>query len=375
MKKAILFFSVFAVSCTAMKQFNNEQIKTEKGCETLDLSKGASLIKVWLENKEQTFLFDTGAAKSTINDSTIIKDFSQKEFASLGSTAGADKKDRIANRNFAVEVKTAWFESSNKVFTLLQKPKPKCEGTAEIKGIIGLDCFFEQDYPLLFNFTDGKVCNIDQTEMKNHLANKAFKEIKSQCKLNRIYIFLTIAGKEYKFLFDTGFSGQIIMPTSDKVNLANYNSMQLDGSLFQTATGTSNGLETYYEKVTIGFAGQKIPTKPILSETAKQRLFGINLIKGFDWIIDYNNNKVYAKRNHIKIENELNREVSYYAKAGEKLLIIVKESRQTQYNLGDEIISVNGQKVTSENSCEMQNLLNSTDDWSTLDLDVIPATK
>lgn len=331
-------------------------------------------MKVFVEDDEHIFLFDTGAPMSTINDTTIIKEFSKREFGSLGSLQGADKSKKIAKKNFTVNLKTVLFESDNKIVTLLPMPKSKCS-KSPIKGIIGLDCFFNQDYPLLLNFSDGKICNIDQAEMQSRLDVKGYREVKSQCRLNSIYVYLTLAGKEYKFTFDTGYSGQLILPSDSKIDWDIYNKMELEGSLFVSATSITSGLETYFEKVPVVMAGQKLSVKPVVSETVKSHLLGIQFIKGFDWIIDYNHNKVYAKRNHLKIDNTFNRKVSYYAKADQKLTVMVKDKKQTRYHLGDEIISVNGQKATPENNCDLQNLLNQTEDWSTLNLEVVPAPK
>ena len=58
-----------------------------------------------------------------------------------------------------------------------------------------------------------------------------------------------------------------------------------------------------------------------------------------------------------------------------KIFINFSLDKISKYNLGDEITSVNNQKVTPENICEMQDLLNKTEDWSTLNLEVIPAVK
>ena len=87
-----------------------------------------------------------------------------------------------------------------------------------------------------------------------------------------------------------------------------------------------------------------------VSTSIKAQNIGIDFIKAFDWLIDYNNNKVYIKRNQNPIESILNRKISYYVKVNqEKLQIVIKEKSQTQYQLGDQIISVDGQKVTAEN--------------------------
>jgi hypothetical protein len=50
------------------------------------------------------------------------------------------------------------------------------------------------------------------------------------------------------------------------------------------------------------------------------------------------------------------------------LRISLKAVHAKSFRLGDEILAVNGQKVTAENRCELQRLLNSTQDWGQLEL-------
>jgi hypothetical protein len=60
----------------------------------------------------------------------------------------------------------------------------------------------------------------------------------------------------------------------------------------------------------------------------------------------------------------------------DKLIIVFKNlAYSLKQNLGDQITSVNNIKVSSENICEMQNLLNETKDWSNLKLEIIPSIK
>lgn len=374
-KSALLSIGILVVSCTAIKQISNEKIIAKRGCQALDTRNGIPVMRMFVDDSEHDFLFDTGAPFSTINDTLIINNFHGKAIGSIGKIKGGDNKGGIAKRNFTVSAKNDLFESDNKIMALTNMPISKCATGFTSKGIIGLDFFFNGPEPVLINFTDGKICNLDKTDLQNHLSNKAFREVESQCRLNTVFIFLTIAGKKHKFVFDTGYSGHLILPQSKNINLSTYNSMQLQGSYFSTVTALTNGIETFYEKVSIDFEGRKIDTKVILSETVAHKLAGLQFLKGFDWIIDYKNNKVYAKRNHLKIEETFNRKVSYYARADEKLTIVVKEKNQTKYNLGDEIVSVNGTQVTPENNCELQSLLNRTEDWNTLNLEVIQTTK
>jgi hypothetical protein len=83
-----------------------------------------------------------------------------------------------------------------------------------------------------------------------------------------------------------------------------------------------------------------------------------------------------VKRNQNTTDSTFKRKVTYYAGVIDgKLEVIVKEKSQTKFNLGDEIVSVNRQKVTAENQCEIQDLLNKTEDWSNLQIEVLTSSK
>jgi hypothetical protein len=84
---------------------------------------------------------------------------------------------------------------------------------------------------------------------------------------------------------------------------------------------------------------------------------------------------LFYKKNKNKIETEIKYKNHLYSYAvNEKLLVALKNSiTNSDFSIEDEIITVNSKKVTRENICEMQDLLNKTINWNTLNLDVIPA--
>jgi len=189
-------------------------------------------------------------------------------------------------------------------------------------------------------------------------------------------VYLSIEGVEYPFLLDTGYSGAIIFSEDKERTFKNNSKLELEGSVFQTVSSTTNGKETIYEKMPIRFSDYDLNVKMNVSGSIKAQNIGIEFIKGFDWLIDYNHNKVYIKRNQNKIEDTFKRTVSYYAKVQEgKLLISVKEKSQTRFNLGDQIIAVNGHQVLPENICQLLDLLNKTEDWYTLKIEAIPVQR
>lgn len=371
MKAIFIVLLCLLASCKTVKYAINEKITSKESCVKIS-TKGIPVFEAEIENNLHQLIFDTGAMASVVIDSSIIEDFSNKKMATFGSHAGADRKKK-KNRILTVKIKSALFESDNKIMLFSQMPKGVCSKPSAIKGIIGLDAFFENDLSLFLDFSNSKICNINAIEMNSRLTDGLFKQLKSECRQNQIFVFLMIDGKEYKFKLDTGYSGNVIISYSDKLDFSKYNSMALEGALYTTIGSVTKGMDVFYEKVPVEIANEKASLKIAVSKSIKAQNIGIDFIKAFDWLIDYNNNKVYVKRNQNPIESIISRKISYYAKVNQdKLLIVVKEKSQTKYQLGNQIISVNGQKVTTENQCELQDLLNKTDDWNSLQLEVIP---
>jgi len=352
----------------------SEKIISNESC-ILISPNGIPMFEAEIESKQYQFIFDSGAMASVLNDSTIIKDFKTKKFATFGSFSGADRRKK-KNRILPVKIKSDLFESNNKMMLFSQVPKALCSKESIIKGIIGLDAFFDKKQSLFLDFSNGKICNINPFELDKLLHKGLFKQLKSECRRNQIFVFFMIDGKEYKFKLDTGFSGNVIIPFSDELDFSKYNSIVLEGSLYKTIDSKTKGMEVFYEKIPATIANASALIKITTSSSIKAQNIGIEFIKCFDWLIDYNHNKVYIKRNQNAITSNFSRKVMYYAKVNQsKLEIVVKEKSQTKFNLGDEIISVSGQKVTAANQCELQDLLNTTEDWNSLQIEVIPNSK
>ncbi|MBL0014621.1 MAG: hypothetical protein IPP30_13250 [Flavobacterium sp.] len=336
------------------------------------LNNKSPLLDLNIDGFDTNFLFDTGATRSVLIDSTVVPNFRIKKTSSFGSVKGADNK-KIVKRLLTVQLNSSLFESNTKVLSFVTMPASRCQQpTRNYSGILGLDVFFENKLSMQLDFTNQKICNINDSQLNQSLADYPYQLIKSKCKWNQIFIYLTIEDKEYKFLLDTGYTGNIILPFDEKRKFRNNKKLVLEGSLFQTISSYTHGQEIVYEKMQIEFAGQHFESKVNVSTSIKAQNIGIDFIKAFDWLIDYNHNKVYVKRNQNAIESNFNRKVMYYAKVNkEKLEIVVKEKSQTKFKVGDQIISINGQKVSEENQCELQDLLNKTEDWNSLQLEVI----
>ena len=375
--KLLILGSVVSLfcSCSSIQRFARQEIKTNISCADIIFEEKMPLVVLDVDKIQRRFLFDTGATTSCITDSIVIQTLSNKEFTTLGSATGADGK-KIKSKLYVSDMQSELFASENKVLTFIDMPANKCNSRrSRFSGILGMDVFFDKHLSMKMDFTNNKVCNITTDQIHTLLQQEPYNMVKSKFKYKQIYVFLTIEGKEYKFKLDTGFTGSITMPIKN-ASFQSKQKTELVGSFYLTITSFTDGNETLYEKIPMTFGIENLEAKINLSGTIVGQNIGIEFMKGFDWIIDYNKSKVYTKRNANKIENVFANKITYYTRVEkEKLWIVLKEKSQTKYNLRDEVVSVGKVKVTSENICELQELLNKTEDWNTLELEVFSSKR
>ena len=91
---------------------------------------------------------------------------------------------------------------------------------------------------------------------------------------------------------------------------------------------------------------------------------GLQYLKRFDWIIDDYHNKVYAKP-HVADTMELREVVHYGLVTADGTLKIATRliDGNEVFNIGDKIISVNGETINEDNLCYYYDLLTTQKDW------------
>jgi predicted aspartyl protease len=373
---SIFMFFMLIVSCKTVQQYGSQEIKTKIACADIVFEEKIPLLALQIEDVKTKFIFDTGATGSFLTDTIVVAGFSGKKFANFGSARTASG-EKIKKRTLQVLLQSELFESNNKVLTEITMPKNKCSKAVKtFSGILGLDVFFEEKSCVEMDFYNNKVCNITGDQVQIKIKKENYYEVKSAFKYKQLFVFLTVQGKEYKFLLDTGFIGNIIFPYDKLSNFQSDDKQELEGYMHISASSIPISKEILYEKMPVRFGKELLSAKINVSSAIVSQNIGIEFMKGFNWIVDYSNSKIYIKRNSNSIESEFKKKISYSVIAeSEKLRIAIKEKSQTKYQLGDQIISVNGKKVTPENNCEMQDFLNKTEDWNTLDLEVIPQSK
>lgn len=368
MKKLFLLFSFALCSCKLIRLTKEENIVFKSNEMKLDLNNELR-VKVKIDNKNEVFLFDTGASNTIVYDTTLIKDFSKKERINL--FGARDPNGKLATFYTPTNIETDMFSYNNQLVTILPAVKNYCMNNYNIKGIVGSSFFNKCDIKkYLFDFDKLilKGCN-------DKLDEKDYVEVKSKFFNNHFVVYLNLNGFEEPFLFDTGNTAYpIIIGNNSNIKPVTYS--EFIGSEAIVASGNIKANSKYSNQNQLLISECKMNV-PICFTSAKMKYnnMGLNLIKYFNWIVDFENKSVLFKRNNMSIEEQnIIPKYKYLSMIiDKKLKIITKSSIEKNYNIGDEITSVNNTKVTPENICEMQDLLNKTQDWDTLTLEVIPA--
>ncbi len=376
LKPIVCFVIAFTlVSCKLLRLYEEEDIVLKTATTNFRLENNTPLVKVKINGIESNFLFDTGATGSCITDTTIIQNFHKQQFANIGIALGADGK-RVKNKKFSAALQSELFDAKNKVMGVINLPVLSCQAKKTFSGILGMDIFFENNLGMHLDFSKNQLSNVGNDQIKNLLQQGNYHQVESKFKYKKIFIFLTIEDKKYRFHLDTGYNGSITIPYRNNQQFNNANKREILGASHMTISSVTTGKKISYEKMPLRFGGEKLSTIVNVSSSISAQNVGTAFMKGFDWIIDYHNQKVYVKRNANLIAEKFDRKISFAAQNNSgRLIVSAKDVLQNNYNIGDEIVAVQGQKVTAENICEMQTLLNSTENWNDLGLEVKPIQK
>ncbi|MCY0970867.1 hypothetical protein [Chryseobacterium wangxinyae] len=335
---------------------------------TDSLMKG-SYINVNINGMNKLLLFDTGAPKSVI----FNKSNELENIFGNGST-----KSAVGEKVNMKIVRSDEFSSSivnTKYKTFFSIPDQYENYTCSektIDGILGMDFYFDSKKPVFLDYKSNTIKLLDNFTKKDYSdyfeADVKFKGLL----VKNIFIEIFVNGRKEKFLFDTGATdGSLYMKVPDEKIQADYT--------FETLVFSASGIESSEmniikeNTVTIG-KFTDIKTDIIYLKELPNNLMGLSFIKNFNWIIDKKNGKIYFKPiSGKKIHSQIISRNSLYVAAYQKKLKIIfinKSENQKHYKIGDEIASINNQIITPQNLCEMQNLLNKTEDWEKLNIQI-----
>ncbi|MFZ4435355.1 MAG: hypothetical protein ACOYOR_02480 [Flavobacterium psychrophilum] len=375
MKKLNLFVLLAAlVSCQAISTLKDQKITLSTAKVSVDQSQNLWRIPVQIHQKIIPFVFDTGAMFSAINNAESICPKELECAINFGWVLGADHKKQ-PQKLVVLAASSPLFESENKVFAALKTAQNRCakpENT--LQGILGMDLFFHQEKPLVMSYSTGSLMLLDRVESTADLLKQGYQLLPSKFKGNAILVSAQVENKQVWFKLDSGFSGTSALPYAKKNHFQNHLKTVYVGSAFQTALGHTLGKEVFYSKMPVIMGSNSFPLQCVESSTLKVPVLGFKFMQGFDWIFDFKNKQLFAKRNGLPIPENYSNLPAYRAIAGDKLRIGLKAVNAKSFHLGDEIVAVNGVKVSDKNRCEFEELLNSTANWGQLEL-LVSSTK
>lgn len=329
-------------------------------------------IEINVGNSPTVLAFDTGSAVCVLNESIIDK-------LNIKQLTPVSKKD--FNTGFGKISKVNVYNGVN--FELLNSGRfyPEfiinnmdinkfldCQ-KIENQGILGLKAMsFLNKNELLAIDNDSNELKVlkrdDRTLSDYHQLNSVFEN-------ESIYIDIAVAGKNKRLLFDTGYNGFLLLKRKYR-KLKKYDEVEFYNEFSAGLFDTSRSEVTTFENVEL-VLNETIVSRAIVSVSPDigLPLFGIEMIKQFNWIIDFEYKKVYCQKRDKDFTTALIKKLKHknvaLAIMG-KLYII--STFQDGYEQGKIIESINNEKITSENICQFQDLLKEyASDWTNLSIE------
>ena len=370
-KIGILSLVLVCVSCKIFKMSGEEKLTRVSDEMQLELVNGQLLTNVLVKDSTYKFIFDTGASTMLVNDTMLIDKYNTVDKYKSNSRL---IKSRVSIDKTAFTSSNELYAAEKEVVAVLIPEKLPCFDRSDV-GLLSTNYFTKNVNKIVnLDFESLKVKIIDESQKQQMLLD--YKEIKSEFFHFRklIKIFLKINGTEEAFLLDTGNSAiPFLIGEASKLKLNN--GIEYQGTIMMGADhAVSIDRNIIYNNANVTIGKETIKSMVFYNQAYKSKYnnVGLSFIKNFNWILDYKNKKVYYKQ----IKADFIKEVKPFRyrvyNTDDTLSISVKLSSATAYNLGDQITSVNDVAVTTENICELQSLLNKTEDWNTLKLEVIP---
>lgn len=237
-------------------------------------------------------------------------------------------------------------------------------------------------YPLLgsYGFLEQGKVSLDFTNSKlgvwwfeDTLDLTGYQEVRCRFTLltDVIKIYLTIDGKERECLFDTGNQGGIILKDKRHANNPKDGEIPYEGSYGRSASGPAESQHYCIspdETIQIGdFVGNGMVQ---YVENISMDNLGIQFIQQFDWIINPYKSKVYFKPRDFKPAPLSVPPYSISTTGGQITILNRRMDMNPAFEVGDVIVSIDGEAVTAENICHFYDLLRNADSWSEFDIKV-----
>ncbi|WP_452230954.1 hypothetical protein [Lacinutrix sp. MEBiC02404] len=319
---------------------NNQEIKLSNQLIAFEILNNRISLK-----DSVNFFLDIGAPNIIYKEK--LKSLNIKDSIKIGELVNSNGK-RIENKSMVIElIKNNFFEVNNAVFRVL----PNNTICNDNLGLIGCELFYNEVIGL--DFKNNTIQKLPVSFIKN---NKDYKKLKVVDFDGYYFIVsLSVKGQDFNVKLDTGSPYSLLLTKEDfnKIKRETYFSYFIN----------RGKLDTIFSSRTKSMENDFIVKS---NNYIKRNLIGVQLMKNYNWIFDYAEGKVYYK----KIANNISPKYSNRSIIREDKLIFYQTDNNSKiYELDKSIVSVNKELITVENICTFNDLLNSTINWSTLDIE------
>ena len=357
------------------KIFNdNSSFSTNSMYDTIHFvvsNKNQMLFKAEINGKSDTVMYDTGVNSFALLMYTPSTKPEGMKFYNH-RVSGADKKSKIKVTTLPVTIKTDMVVSEGVGFANLGPEPPVCqkESSLSVHNIIGFQGLnlirYKIDFAnnMMYELPDSLI--IDTTE---------FIPVKCEYKMNVLWVYPRINGVEYECIFDTG-NGAAAFLLQDEQRVGNplENDYVFEGSYGQAIGGhTEKQTFVHTNQERLSLANVDKEAEVMYVKSLAHNNMGLKAISKYDWIISSmgGNLKMYARPHTTDVVKPFEAPAYRVSTADGTLKILNRLiDGNEKYKVGDQIILVNGEKITEENICHYYELLTENKEWSGFEIEV-----
>ncbi len=357
------------------KIFNdNSSFSTNSTYDTIHFvvsKRNQMLLKAEINGKSDTVMYDTGVNSFALLMYTPSTKPEGMKFYNH-RVSGADKRSKIKVTTLPVTIKTDMVVSEGVGFANLSPEPPVCqkESSLSAHNIIGFQGLNLIRY--MVDFTNNQMY-----EIPDSLSIDTTEFIPIKCKLYRdvLWVYPQINGVEYECIFDTG-NGAAAFLLQDEHRVGNplEKDYVFEGSYGQAIGGhTEKQTFVLANQERFSLAGVDKETEIMYVKSLAYNNMGLNAISKYDWIISSRggNLKMYARPHATDVVKPFEAPAYRVSTADGTLKIMTRLiNGNERFNVGDQIISVNGERITEENICHYYDLLTENKDWSGFEIRV-----
>ena len=284
---------------------------------------------------------------------------------------GADKKSRIKSTTMPVKIGTSRVDNSGIGFAVLNPEPPLCEKfSISDHHLLGSEGFNIGHYMLDFTHHEIRFINYSKS-----IDTTGFVPIKCAIRKNVLWVYPQIGGVEYECIFDTGNGNAgFLMKDEQRVKNPQVNDYVYEGS-YGNAIGGQTNKQRFVRALqeTFSFGGVEKETGIAYVKDLPFNNMGLKAISQYDWIISASNDgpRVYVRPHATdEVKPSVITRYKLIVDNGKLKISARLVDGKEIFKVGDQIVSVNGEKITEENICYYYDLLTENKDWSEFDVQV-----